>query len=142
MIISIIWFLTFGYLCADHNALVFKYFAADEAQSLDAIFRNEVGAIDGMDYWKRTYPCFMSDHGTIAAAAELGKTRKEIMMQKCSDTFPLIPLDLITICLARTMRESNGARNHPRWPSSALNFRSTGTPTLPMRQTSLSCGSA
>ena len=38
------------YLCADHNGLVIQYFAAKEAQSLDAIFRNEEGAIDGMDY--------------------------------------------------------------------------------------------
>jgi hypothetical protein len=32
----------------DHNILRIKYFAADEAQSLAAIFRNEEGAIDGM----------------------------------------------------------------------------------------------
>ena len=32
---------------ADHNGLTFKYFAADEAQSIDAILRNEEGAIDG-----------------------------------------------------------------------------------------------
>ncbi|KAF8262163.1 alcohol oxidase [Lactarius quietus] len=44
------------------QSLTFKYFAADEAQSLDAIFRNEEGAID-------------------ATAAELGKTKKEILMQ-------------------------------------------------------------
>ena len=31
----------------DHNILRIKYFAADEAQSLAAIFRNEEGAIDG-----------------------------------------------------------------------------------------------
>ncbi|KAH8988755.1 alcohol oxidase-like protein [Lactarius hatsudake] len=43
----------------DHNVLFIKYFAADEAQSLAAIFRNEEGAID-------------------AAAAHFGKTRKEI----------------------------------------------------------------
>lgn len=39
-----------GCPCLDHNVLSSKYFAADEAQSLDAIFRNEEGAIDGMDY--------------------------------------------------------------------------------------------
>ena len=32
---------------ADHNLLFIKYFAADESQSLAAIFRNEEGAIDG-----------------------------------------------------------------------------------------------
>lgn len=32
----------------DHNALIAKYFAADKAQSLDAIFRKEDGAIDSM----------------------------------------------------------------------------------------------
>jgi alcohol oxidase len=39
--------LTFGRPCTDHNALSFKYFAAGEAQSMDAILRNEEGAIDG-----------------------------------------------------------------------------------------------
>jgi alcohol oxidase len=39
--------LTFGRSCADHNNLSFGYFAADEAQSMDAILRNEEGAIDG-----------------------------------------------------------------------------------------------
>ena len=32
----------------DHNVLRIKYIAADEAQSLAAIFRNEEGAIDGL----------------------------------------------------------------------------------------------
>lgn len=43
-------FMTFGYPRTDHNGLSIQYFAADEAQSLDAIFRNEEGAIDGMYY--------------------------------------------------------------------------------------------
>ncbi|KAF8263965.1 alcohol oxidase-like protein [Lactarius quietus] len=47
----------------DHNVLFIKYFAADESQSLAAIFRFEEGAID-------------------AAAAEFGKTRKEISTHK------------------------------------------------------------
>ena len=34
--------------CADHSIFFIKYFAADEAQSLDVIFRNEEGAVDGM----------------------------------------------------------------------------------------------
>jgi alcohol oxidase len=50
----------------DHNILSSKYFAADEAQFLDAILRNEEGAID-------------------AAAARFGKTRKEILMQNLID---------------------------------------------------------
>ncbi|KAF8262162.1 alcohol oxidase [Lactarius quietus] len=50
----------------DHNGMQFQYFSADEAQSLEAIFRNEEGAID-------------------AAAAEFGKTRKEILMQNSID---------------------------------------------------------
>ncbi|KAH9054564.1 alcohol oxidase-like protein [Lactarius deliciosus] len=50
----------------DHNTFGLKYFAADEAQSLDAVFRNEEGAID-------------------AAAAEFGKTKKEISMQNPLD---------------------------------------------------------
>ena len=50
MAISDIWFLTIEYACTDHNSLSFYYSAADEAQSLDAIFRNEEGAIDGMGY--------------------------------------------------------------------------------------------
>jgi alcohol oxidase len=35
-------------ICADHNILFIPYFAADEAQTLDAIFRNDEGAIDGL----------------------------------------------------------------------------------------------
>ncbi|KAI9447383.1 alcohol oxidase-like protein [Lactarius indigo] len=50
----------------DHNAIFIKYFAADEAQSLAAIFRNEEGAID-------------------AAAADFGKTRKEISTHNSID---------------------------------------------------------
>ncbi|KAI9453449.1 alcohol oxidase-like protein [Lactarius psammicola] len=50
----------------DHNVLFIKYFAADEAQSLSAIFRNEKGAID-------------------AAAAQFGKTKEEISMQNSID---------------------------------------------------------
>jgi alcohol oxidase len=50
----------------DHNILLIKYIAADEAQSLAAIFRYEEGAID-------------------AAAAEFGKTRKEISMHNSID---------------------------------------------------------
>ncbi|KAH9017281.1 alcohol oxidase-like protein [Lactarius hengduanensis] len=50
----------------DHNVLFIKYFAADEAQSLAAIFRNEEGAID-------------------AAAAHFGKTRKEICTHNSID---------------------------------------------------------
>ncbi|KAH9033868.1 alcohol oxidase-like protein [Lactarius pseudohatsudake] len=50
----------------DHNVLFLEFFAADEAQTMDAIFRNEEGAIDVM-------------------AAELGKTRKEISMHNSLD---------------------------------------------------------
>ncbi|KAN0140567.1 hypothetical protein V8E53_001776 [Lactarius tabidus] len=50
----------------DHNLIFFKYFAADESQSLAAIFRNEEGAID-------------------ALAAEFGKTRKQITTHNSID---------------------------------------------------------
>ncbi|KAH9046729.1 alcohol oxidase-like protein [Lactarius hengduanensis] len=50
----------------DHNAMNLKFFAADEAQTMDAIFRNEEGALDMM-------------------AAELGKTRKEISTHNSFD---------------------------------------------------------
>ncbi|KAF8262154.1 hypothetical protein EI94DRAFT_731781 [Lactarius quietus] len=50
----------------DHNILLVTYIAADEAQSLAAIFRYEDGAID-------------------AAAAEFGKTRKQISMHNSID---------------------------------------------------------
>ena len=39
--------LTCAYAYVDHNVLFIKNFAADESQSLAAIFRNEEGAIDG-----------------------------------------------------------------------------------------------
>ena len=46
-------------MCAyeDHNVLFNKYFAADEAQSLAAIFRFEEGAVDGEPFslnWEAT----------------------------------------------------------------------------------------
>ncbi|KAH9053396.1 alcohol oxidase-like protein [Lactarius vividus] len=50
----------------DHNVLFLEFFAADEAQTMDAIFRNEEGALDIM-------------------AAELGKTKKEISMHNSID---------------------------------------------------------
>ncbi|KAH9174549.1 alcohol oxidase-like protein [Lactarius sanguifluus] len=65
-IILNVWFLTFGYACADHNVINLKFFAADEAQAMDAIFRKEEGALDIM-------------------AAEIGKTRKEISMHNSID---------------------------------------------------------
>ena len=39
--------LFFDVCISDHNILFARYFAADEAQTLDALFRNEEGAIDG-----------------------------------------------------------------------------------------------
>ncbi|KAN0140556.1 alcohol oxidase [Lactarius tabidus] len=50
----------------DHNSLFIRYIAADEAQSLDAIFRNEDGAIE-------------------STAAEFGITRKELSMHNSVD---------------------------------------------------------
>ncbi|KAH9046726.1 alcohol oxidase-like protein [Lactarius hengduanensis] len=50
----------------DHNIIYTKYFAADEAQVLDALFRDEEGAID-------------------AAAAQFGKSRKEISAHNSID---------------------------------------------------------
>ncbi|KAH8988749.1 alcohol oxidase-like protein [Lactarius hatsudake] len=50
----------------DHNILFLEFFAANEAQTMDAIFRNEEGAID-------------------VVAAEFGKTRKEISMHNSID---------------------------------------------------------
>ncbi|KAH9046734.1 alcohol oxidase-like protein [Lactarius hengduanensis] len=50
----------------DHNLINLKFFAADEAQTMDAIFRNEEGALD-------------------ITAAEFGKTRKEISMHNSID---------------------------------------------------------
>ncbi|KAH8979359.1 alcohol oxidase-like protein [Lactarius hatsudake] len=50
----------------DHNVMNLKFFAADEAQTMDAIFRNEEGALDIM-------------------AAEIGKTRKEISTHNSVD---------------------------------------------------------
>jgi len=34
--------------CADHNIMFTSYFAADEAETLDAIYRNDADAIAGM----------------------------------------------------------------------------------------------
>jgi len=50
----------------DHSILFIKYFAADEAQSLAAIFRNEEGAVD-------------------ATATEFGVSREEILTLNSAD---------------------------------------------------------
>ena len=34
-------------------------------------------------------PCFIIDHDAVAAAAEFGKTRQDILMQKCVDAWQL-----------------------------------------------------
>ncbi len=54
MTVSVTFFLTC--LCArpDHNAFYTKYFAADEAQTFDAIFSNKEGEIDGMSVLSTT----------------------------------------------------------------------------------------
>ncbi|KAI9432495.1 alcohol oxidase-like protein [Lactarius indigo] len=59
----------------DHNNFDHKYFAADEAQSLDAVFRNMEGAIDGVPL--ASIPPLR--------AAEFGKTKKEISTQSPLD---------------------------------------------------------
>ena len=41
-------FLTLTCAYVDHNLIFLKHFAADESQSLAAIFRNEEGATDGV----------------------------------------------------------------------------------------------
>jgi hypothetical protein len=40
--------LTLGMKYADHNILFVPYFAADEAQTLDAVLRNDQSVIEGM----------------------------------------------------------------------------------------------
>ena len=53
-------------LCLDHNVVAFRYFAADEAQSLDGvIFRREEGAIDGMSSLPPSVPVGATRLATI-----------------------------------------------------------------------------
>jgi hypothetical protein len=40
--------MTLRYDMLDHNVLFVPYFSADEAQTLDAIFRNDESAVEGM----------------------------------------------------------------------------------------------
>ncbi len=35
-------------ICADHNILFIPFFAADEAQTLDAVLRNDQSAVESM----------------------------------------------------------------------------------------------
>ncbi|KAH9055339.1 alcohol oxidase-like protein [Lactarius vividus] len=73
----------------DHNNFDHKYFAADEAQSLDAILRNVEGGIDGVPssscFERPICPCFTAEYDIAAAAAEFGTTKKEISMQSALD---------------------------------------------------------
>ncbi|KAH9055338.1 hypothetical protein EDB87DRAFT_1688356 [Lactarius vividus] len=65
--------------CTDHNVIGFKCFAADEAQSLDGIFCNEEGAIDGV---AQAVDPSTSSH---FAEAYLRVTKNEISMQNPLD---------------------------------------------------------
>jgi alcohol oxidase len=48
--------LTLGYVRADHNNLFVPYFCADQAQTLDAIFRNDESAVEGVSYTPSQLP--------------------------------------------------------------------------------------
>lgn len=74
---------------ADHNLIFLKYFAADESQSLAAIFRNEEGAIDGavLSRLGSVSALAFINHRTVAMAAEFGKTREQIVTHKCANTW-------------------------------------------------------
>jgi len=60
---------------------------------LDALFRNEEGAIDGVSVpppsLRHTCVRFTIDDDTAAAVAQFGKTRKEISTHKCAITWLL-----------------------------------------------------
>jgi alcohol oxidase len=44
--------LTYGWIRADHNIIFVPCFAADEAQTFDAIFRNDEGAVESGSSFK------------------------------------------------------------------------------------------
>jgi choline dehydrogenase-like flavoprotein len=133
-------FLILACSFADHNILFARYFAADEAQTLDALFRSESGAIEGgsipfigrriyvrlINYESSCGHRFRKDQGT------------DLDTQVCHHLAFDSLLTHVHMSIARLMRGSSGARNRPRWPSSVPSFKSIGSHTLPMRQTSLS----
>ena len=55
--------------CADHNILFLPFFAPDEAQTLDAVYRNDQSAIQGMS--DALSEC-------LSAAGGIRKTGKEL----------------------------------------------------------------
>ena len=85
-----LFFLTLACSCADHNILFARYFAADEAQTLDALFRNESGAVEGrsIPFIGRHICAHFTDYDNLAALTEFGKTREQISTHKCAITWP------------------------------------------------------
>jgi hypothetical protein len=71
--------------CADHNILFVPCFAADEAQTFDAIFRNDEGAIEGLSpFITLKNMISLPAIYTIAATAEFAKTGKGCIASGCT----------------------------------------------------------
>jgi hypothetical protein len=121
--------------------LSLPYFAADEAQTLDAIFRNDEGAINGLTSYHTQGLAFLISICTSAATAEFAKTKKGLLAYKYSNSYSffLVFLSLIVVSAALTWG-SNGAPSHLNWPSWVLNSTRFGILTLLARLTSPSCG--
>ena len=100
MAVSNVWFLIFGYPCADHNVIAVTYFAADEAQPLDAIFRQEEGAIDGASALLPWVPVRYDRPSYCSYGCRGRKDQEGDLDAKVCEFLVLIPWDSIPICLA------------------------------------------
>jgi hypothetical protein len=87
------------------------YFAADEAQTLDGIFWNNAGAIEGVSSFHIQTLTLLNQLFFISAAtAEFIRTKKSLMAHKFSDhSFLCLTL---TIVSAVSTRALNGVPSH------------------------------
>ena len=106
--------VAYGWTRADHNIIFVPCFAADEAQTFDAIFRNDEGAVEGGSSSRYLVETHMdTDLHIIAATAEFSKTGKGLIANGCAGTCPSVAFSLTITVSALSMRVSSGALGHP-----------------------------
>jgi hypothetical protein len=76
--------VAYSWTRADHNILFVPCFSADEAQTFDAFFRNEEGAIEGVPSSMTRKKLTSLPIYIIAATAEFAETKKGLIASGCA----------------------------------------------------------
>jgi hypothetical protein len=108
---------------------------------MDAILRNEEGAINGEFVYPPLVRSVPARATMICSCSRpVWKDQEGDLDAKVWEHMALDSLNLSFICIACSTRGLSGVPRSPSWPNSARSLRSIGTDTLPMRPTSLCCG--